>query len=213
MKVKLPSLLYLLAATILVFGAVLTRSAATTGPQIASRLNDSGATGGVATLYATDPLLRTFCFADGGAGGVFQNHQLFNRCSDIAFDYVPENLSVGMEGARLGTIVDLGSPTGLAQRYDYGEGWEKGQGYASLRVQDGKVLVANGRDSQAVQDLKESAQLFQEGKPGASAPVKLGNIYLARITDRTDKNTQLMVKFMVIAYTPHQSVTIRWQML
>src|SRR5262252_3668213 len=183
MKVKLPSLLYLLSATILVFGAVFTRSVATPPPHSPSGFSDTQVSGGIATLYAADPLLRTFCFADGGAGHVFQNHQLLNRCSDIAYNYQPESLSVGMEGARLGTIVDLGSPTELAQRYDYGDGWVKGQGYASLRVQDGKVLVAKGRDSQAVQPLKESSLLFKEGKSTASAPVKLGNVYLARITD------------------------------
>lgn len=78
-------------------------------------------------------------------------------------------------------------------------------------VQNGKV--AEGRDSQGVQELKESALLFQEGKPGASAPVKLGNIYLARITDRYEKSMQLMVKLLVIGYTPNQSVTIRWHLL
>jgi hypothetical protein len=213
MKIKLPSLLYILMATVFVFGAVLTRSAATPRPQSPSGLPNGQANGGIATLYVADPLLRTFCFEDGGAGHVFLNHQVFNRCSDIAFNYEPESLTVGIEGARVGTIVDLGDPAELAQRYDYGDGWAKGQGYASLRVQDGKVLIAKGRDSQAVQDLKESALLFQEGKKAASAPVKLGNVYLARITDRSDKSTQIVIKFVVIGYTPNQSVTIRWQLL
>ncbi|HKO41959.1 MAG TPA: hypothetical protein VJU84_01610 [Pyrinomonadaceae bacterium] len=64
-----------------------------------------------------------------------------------------------------------------------------------------------------MQELKESTQLFQEGGSSASASIKLGSIYLVRLTDRRDKAFQRLIKLVVIAYTPNESVTIRWQVL
>jgi hypothetical protein len=66
--------------------------------------------GGVVTLYALDPLARTFCFADGREGGMFQQNETRNRCSDIDFNtYNESSLTVGVEGGRTGAIIDLGS--------------------------------------------------------------------------------------------------------
>ena len=170
--------------------------------------------GGVVTLYALDPLSRTFCFADGRDGHVFQNHEVQNRCSDIDFNnYNAGGLSVGIEGGRVGTIIDLGNGNELRQRYGYEETVGNGQGFASLRAEDGRVVILKGRRSQAVQELRESGLLFQEGRPSASAPTRLGNIYLVRLTDRNDKAFQRIVKLMVISHVPNESVTIRWQIL
>lgn len=170
-------------------------------------------TGGFSTLYARDPLSQTLCFKDGQEGLIFQNNEVRNRCSDINFTYYPGSFTVGVEGARLGTIVDLGNVTDLEQRYGYEETAGNGQGFASLRLDDGKILVLKDRKAQTTQELRESAALFQEGKSAASAPIKLGDIYLVRITDHYDKSFQRVVKLIVIAYTPNESVTIRWQVL
>jgi hypothetical protein len=43
--------------------------------------------------------------------------------------------------------------------------------------------------------------------------VKIGHVYLARITDSYDNNFQVLVKLLVIAYVPGESVTLRWQAL
>lgn len=97
--------------------------------------------GGITTLYALDPLARTFCFGDGREGGVFQQNEVRNRCSDIDFNnYYQGNLTVGVEGGRIGTIVDLGSASELEKRYGYSETVGKGQGFASLRVENNQVL-------------------------------------------------------------------------
>jgi hypothetical protein len=188
---------------------------ATGGSQAAERMQiEARVTGGIVTLYALDPLARAFCFADGRAGMIFQNNEVRNRCSDIDFNsYNASSFTVGVEGGRIGRIIDLGNPTELRQRYGYEETVGNGQGFASLRVEDGKLVILRDRRSQTMQDLRESALLFQEGTSGANAPIILGHIYLVRLTDRHDRNFQRIVKLMAIAYTPNESVTIRWQIL
>ncbi len=170
--------------------------------------------GGVATLYALDPLARTFCFDDGREGGVFQKNETRNRCSDIDFNtYNESSLTVGVEGGRIGAIVDLGSASELEKRYGYSDNLGKGQGFASLRVENNKVLILKDRQTHSEQDLAESESLFAESKKSASAPIKLGHIYLLRLVDRNDKNFERVVKLLVIAYKPNESVTIRWQVM
>lgn len=169
---------------------------------------------GVATLYALDPLARTFCFGDGREGGVFQQDEARNRCSDIDFNTYNEGaLTIGVEGGRIGAIVDLGSASELQKRYGYSDTVSKGQGFASLRVENGKVFVLKDRRTHSEQELAESALLFAESKSGTSAPIKLGNIYLLRLVDRHDKSFERIVKLLVIAYTPNESVTMRWQVM
>lgn len=170
--------------------------------------------GGIATLYAIDPLARTFCFGDGREGGVFQQNEARNRCSDIDFNnYNEGNFTVGVEGGRIGAIMDLGSVSELQKRYGYEETVGKGQGFASLRVADGKLVILKDRRTHSEQELAESELLFTESKSGASSPIKLGHIYLVRLVDRHEKTFERFIKLLVVAYTPNESVTIRWQVL
>jgi hypothetical protein len=189
--------------------------AQTTGtPDAASAPEETEVNGGTATLYSADPISQTLCFGTGLPGRIFQSHEVRNHCSDIEFgNYNPGSFTLGIEGARVATVVDLGTALDLAHRYGFQETTGLGQGFASLRFENGKVLVLKNYESHSTQDLKESAALFAAGKPRASAPVQQGHIYLARITDRDDKQFQRMVKFVVIGHTPDQSVTIRWQLL
>lgn len=175
---------------------------------------ESKVKGGVIALYALDPLARAFCFRDGKDGMIFQGNDVRNRSSDIDFNnYHAGNFTVGIEGGRIGAIVDLGSAEELRQKYGYEETVGKGQGFASLRLDDGKMVILKDRSAQTAQELRESTLLFQEGTSGATAPIKLGHIYVLRLTDRHDKDFQVLVKLIVIAYTPNESVTIRWQIL
>lgn len=169
--------------------------------------------GGIVTLYALDPLASTFCFADGQYGHVVQQHEVRNRCSDIDFNnYNAGGFTVGIEGARLGAIVELGSAEDLWRRYGYEDGLGKVQGFASLRVAGEHVLI-KGRKAQTTQEVAEAVRLFQPGTPLAAAPVRLGSIYLLRLTDRVEPSFQRFAKFKVVAYTPGESVTIRWQVM
>jgi len=168
--------------------------------------------GGLATLYALDPLSNTLCFNDGQQGHVVQKNEIRNRCSDIDFNtYHAGNFTVGTEGGRAGNIIDLGSPGELKERYGYSESSVAfGQGFASLRLESGKVVVLKDRGT--VQELKESNELFKAGKSLAAVPIKLGHIYLVRLTDTFDKSFQILAKFVVVSYVPNESVAIRWQL-
>jgi hypothetical protein len=44
-------------------------------------------------------------------------------------------------------------------------------------------------------------------------PIKVGHIYLIRITDRHDRSFERLAKLKVVSYVPGESVTIRWQVL
>lgn len=176
------------------------------------------ARGGIATLYARDPITRTLCFDDGQAGHVFQEGEVRNRCSHLDFNaYAAGGFSVGVQGGNVGRIVDLGTADELQRRYGYSETVGKGQGFASLGARGGKVFVLKGghRDG-AAQEVSEAAALFGPGRPGEvmqSAPVKAGHIYLVRLTDRHEPSFELTVKLLVLAHAPGESVTLRWQTL
>ncbi|SRR5258708_286883 len=214
MKTKLSANLLVIGTGILLISALFVNSAATSAPQGPGDVNKAQVNGGIATLYAMDPLAQSFCFGDGQPGMVLQKNQVFNRCSDIEFyNYNTGSLTLGVEGARLATVVDLGSPSDLAHRYGFQDTNGNGQGFASLRLESGTLVILKDYHSQSVQEVKESNLLFQEGKPSAKAPITQGHIYLARLTDQYHKEFQRIVKFMVIAYAPDQSVTIRWQVL
>ncbi|MBS1793601.1 MAG: hypothetical protein JSS81_07095 [Acidobacteria bacterium] len=170
--------------------------------------------GGIATLYALDPLAHTFCFADGREGYMFQQNEVRNRCSDLDYNaYNAGGLTVGNEGARTGAIVDLGGAAELARRYGYTETVGGGQGFASLRAADGKIFIVKDRAGRTEQEIAESALLFAGGKSGAKAAVQTGHLYLLRITDKYDKSFERLVKLIVLAHAPGESVTFRWQNL
>ena len=169
---------------------------------------------GIATMFALDPLTQSFCFKDGGPGGSIQKGKVFNRCSDLNFNgYSADGFSVGVEGGRQGVILDLGTPQDLKLAHGYTETVGNGQGFASLNVKSGKVMIVKDYREGTRQELKNSAKLFETPKSSASSAVKLGHIYLIRITDRNDPSYEMLAKIMVIAHVPSESVTIRWYVL
>jgi len=198
----------LIVLTVTAFGfwrpaSLITGSAITTGDA-----------GNISTLYALDPLLQSLCFAGGKPGHVVQDYEVRNSCSDLDFgNYHANSFSTGIEGGRLGVIVDLGDSVTLAREYHYQETVGGGQDFASLRLQSGKIVVLKDFKNHEVQELAETNVLFGKGGSNASAAVKLGHLYLLRITDRFDAKFERLVKFMVVTFTPEQAVTIRWQLL
>lgn len=204
-----------LVRCLLILSALLTCAISGFAQDAASRaVVEKTVKGGVVTLYALDPLAQSFCFRDAGDGLTFNQHEVRNRCSDINFNnYHAEQFAVGIEGGRLGVIVDLGTAGDLKKEYGYEETVGGGQGFASIHFEEGKVVILKDRRARVMQGLKESTQLFAQPTPTANAPVKLGHIYLARITDRHDSSFQFSVKLLVIGYVPGESVTFRWQSL
>src|SRR5262249_12286353 len=119
----------------------------------------------ITTLYANDPIAHSLCFSDGQEGGMFQEGQPFNRCSHVEFDaYKAGSLSVGIEGGELGRIIDLGTDDDLSKQYGYQLTVGKGQGFASIEVRDGKLLIVRDRRAGTRQELIQGTQLFETGQ-------------------------------------------------
>jgi hypothetical protein len=168
----------------------------------------------ITTLYANDPIAHSLCFTDGKEGGVFQNGEPRNRCSHIEFDaYKSGNLSVGIEGGEVGQIIDLGTEDDLSRQYGYQQTIGKGEGFASIEFRDGKLLIVKDRKPATRQELTQATQLFGNGQSVASAEARAGHIYLGRITDRYNKNFEILVKLLVLSARPGESVTFRWELL
>jgi len=171
--------------------------------------------GGIATLYALDPLARTLCFRDGREGMVFEKNRWGNRCSDLGYTLAGGGSFVtGTEATRVAAIVYLGTPDQLQERYGYEDAENGGEGFASLRLQgDTIVILKEDNPHEQLQPLREGPPLFTDVGPSATAPIRLGHIYLLRLADKKDKSFQHVVKLMVIAYRPNESVTVRWELL
>lgn len=171
---------------------------------------------GIFTLYAVDPLARTLCFNDGKEGMAFVNNKWENRCSDLSYTLAGNGSFVsGIELNRVAAIIDLGTANDLRGRYGFEDAENGGVGFASLRLEGGKIMVFQDENNPAKptwQPLQESAKLA-EVKSSATAPIQMGHIYLLRITDTRDKTSQQIVKLMVIAYRPEEAVTVRWELL
>ena len=167
--------------------------------------------GGIFTMYSIDPLARTLCFSDGKEGMAFTNTTWVNRCSDLSF--VGSNLVTGIENDRLAAIVDLGTGDELSARVGFEDAQGGGTGFASIHLQGDKVMVLKqDLGKQEFQPLQEASKLTEVGA-SAAAPIKLGHIYLVRITGKKDNSNQQVVKLMVIAFRPNEAVTLRWESL
>ncbi|HZI62258.1 MAG TPA: hypothetical protein VFD62_16205 [Pyrinomonadaceae bacterium] len=170
---------------------------------------------GIFTMYALDPLSRSFCFNDGKEGMAIANNQFGNRCSDLSYALAGNGIFVaGIEVNRVAAIVDLGTSNQIRERYGFEDSDNGGVGFASLRLEGNKITVLQEDNTTPVwQPLKEGPQLFTDLKASANAPIKLGHIYLVRIADTKDKSFQQIVKLMVVSYRPEESVTLRWELM
>lgn len=202
------SIMNFLLVVVLFVGAAQIASAQSARPS-------SDVSTGIATLFARDPLTQSLCFRDGGGGHVFRDGLTRNQCSDLNFNsYNANSFSVGVEGDRRGVIIDLGTPDDLTAKYGFRETVSKGQGFASIDVKNGRALILKEYKTGELQPLAESAQLFTGSlKSVASAQVKLGHIYLMRITDSNGAADETFAKVLVIAHVPNESVTVRWQLI
>jgi hypothetical protein len=158
----------------------------------------------ISTLYSNDPIAHTLCLTDGREGGVFQDGQARNRCSHIDFDtYKAGSLSVGIQGGEVGAIVDLGNWQDL----------HTNQAFPNVRFVDGKIMLVKEPRAGKPEELTRAARVFEPSTNMASIEALPGHIYLARITDRHDKDFQILVKLLVLTVKPGESVTFRWELL
>lgn len=173
--------------------------------------------GGLATLHAIDPTTSALSFRDGQPGLVIKNNQIFNRNSDLDFgNYLKDGFTVGIEGGRVGKLIDLGSPNDLFKGYGLPESFSRSQGYVSIHFEKDELVILKNYQTGEFQPLKETADLLSVPDPKkkhGDAPAITGHIYLARITDQHDPGFELVVKFLCVAHTPNESATIRWEVL
>lgn len=168
--------------------------------------------GGVATLYAHDPLGWSMSLRDGGPGLVMQGNRLFNRDSTIAFDaYDADSFTVGVQGGDTGAIVDLGPVRDLGQRIGVKETVGGGQGWAAIAVKDGELgLCADGSNFTAW-SVGAIDPAWSTPKPGSHVPVHDGHAYLVR--SENGQAGPCVAKLIVIAHEPGVSVAMRWERL
>jgi hypothetical protein len=190
------------------------RAQTPTGPD-EKRATQPKKRGGIFTMYVHDPLARTMCFSDGKEGFAFVNNEWRNRCSDLSYILASSgSLVSGIEVNRLAAIADLGTPDELRQRHGFEDAQGGGLGFASLHLNGDKIMILKQDLSRPeYQPLQDAHKLFTEVAPSATAPIKLGHIYLVRIVDKKDPSFQQLVKLMVIGYRPEESVTLRWELL
>lgn len=204
--------LFIVSVVFIGFGAVQALRAQTPTAPDEKRAMQAQKRGGVFTMYALDPLARTFCFSDGKEGMAIINNDWGNRCSDLSFNNGV--LVSGIEVNRVAAIVDLGTPDSLRFRYGFEDANGGGTGFASLHLAGNKIMILKeDLNKPEFQPLQEGPKLFTETSSNANAAIKLGHIYLVRIADKKDTSFQQIVKLMVIAYRPDESVTLRWELL
>ena len=181
------------------------------GLPVRSTVPPPGPSSGLITLHTLDPVTHSMSFGDGTHGGVIQDHEVRNVASDIELgNYFEGEFSVGIEGGRLGSIIDLGTGDDLSERYRYEETVGGGQGFASIRFVDDELVILDDDGLRTVQPLAEAAALFDAQTSGAHARVHLGHVYLVRLTDRHDAAFERVAKLLVVAHRPGESVTFRW---
>ncbi|MEM7228407.1 MAG: hypothetical protein AAF432_06285 [Planctomycetota bacterium] len=162
------------------------------------------------TLYAHDPVQRSLSVNSGEPGMVMRPEGVFNRDTDIDFhSYRPGELSFGMQGGSQAHITDLGSQRALADRYGYEETVGFGQGFASIQVANGTVMIRGREDDQSLQPLVEADMLLNAfDRTQSSILPEVGHVYLLRLIE--DRSTSI-VKILVVAYRERESVTFRWE--
>jgi hypothetical protein len=166
---------------------------------------------GLTTLRFHDPISHSMKFDLDEGGSAFHDNMVKNAGSDIDFGhYTKGSFTVGIEGGKQGLILDLGSDESIREEFGFSETVGGGQGFASIRLEEGSFLILKDYRAQTTQVLESAHSLFGESQKSSNAPVLLGHIYLVRLTDRHDSSFEKIVKFKVVEYAPEESVTIRW---
>jgi len=168
-------------------------------------------TTGLVTMYLRDPISSSVDFSRGVAGRTFENHMLKNFQSDLDAGVSPGEFYAGLDGDRVAAIVDLGTPQDLQQKYGYTETRAIGQGFASIRMHEGELVILKDYEAQTTQQLSDVDPLFEALAGKAHLPIEDDHLYIMRVRDKDPAGFDLMVKFIVVGYEPNVSVTLRWQ--
>jgi hypothetical protein len=165
------------------------------------------------TLRAHDFTRHTLSLRTGAFGKAIQAHQVVNIDSELDYGtYTIGQFTAGIQGSQVGELLDLGSVADLAQRYGYVETVGGGQGFASIRFENGELVILDDFLTGSVQPFPEGQQFLQAAPPAYSspAPVHAGHLYLVRITDRSDPAFLRFAKLQVTAHRPDEEVSFVW---
>jgi len=169
----------------------------------------------IGTLYRSDPIQDTFSFTFGTHGHQIENNVVTNVNSDMDYsNYDSGYLTVGIEGGRLGRIVDLGSQSALSAEYGYSETVGQGQGYASIQFASNtseQLIIATSTQF-VMQNLTETSDLYSTPTSSYSSYPYVDHIYLIRITDTYDLNFEKVVKMLILAVN-YDYVVFRYDVL
>lgn len=164
---------------------------------------------GTITLRAHDPLGWSFSVRDGVHGTILQDDEVRSRDSMIGFDaYDADSLSVGIQGAEDGAILDLGPIRELGTKLAVQETVGGGQAWAALRWDGTSLVVAAPHRETRAWSPDESDTTWPGERGHAHAAVHLGHAYVVHLAS-PDRDA-VVAKLIVTAHEPRVSVTLRW---
>ncbi|MCB9914867.1 MAG: hypothetical protein H6828_06910 [Planctomycetes bacterium] len=165
------------------------------------------------TLYRFDPERASLSFATGRPGHLMREHVTFNDGGQLDFgNYHDDELTVGISGGQSGAIVDLGELDAFRERHGLTRYVQSGSPYAALGLWRGAPAVRSEASEVGWRPVRDIASLFDDDHEDDHAPARLGHLYLARIV-HGDGEEDLLVKLLVVAHAPGESVTLRWERL
>jgi hypothetical protein len=165
--------------------------------------------GNITKLYAHDNVANTYHFGINNYGKHFTNvsSHVVTIGVDIKFD------GLFFKSEPNCNLLDLGTQSELAARYNYYETVGNGQGFSSIHF-------ANSASNSTLyiktkfayfQSMNESVALFTHNHSRCVAAVHTGHVYLLRISD--ERKVERVVKFLVISFIPNVQVTLRYYVM
>lgn len=168
------------------------------------------------TLLQHDFTRHSLSLRSGAYGTAVQGSLVVNVDSELDYGALhPAQLTAGVQGSQVGELFDLGATAELAQRYGYEETVGGGQGFASIRFQEGALVILDELATGSVQPFTEGQAFLQARAPAFSTPaaVHVGHVYLVRIVDRLDPAFLRFAKLLVTAHRPGEEVRFMWDEL
>ncbi|KAG2373461.1 hypothetical protein C9374_012068 [Naegleria lovaniensis] len=161
----------------------------------------------LAHLHPLDQISSSWSFYCNVPGSKVQDHSVRNAGSDIRL--VPMNnvynFQVGIQGAEVGKILDLGTVDDLVKSY----GCDLYSSFTGIQFVDGVLVIPNKSST------KQNTPIDLSKMTSDMAEVKLGHVYLVKIS-RGNEDTALFAKFMTTSVVTDnnnqiQTVTMRHQ--
>lgn len=168
-----------------------------------------------ATLTANDFLTHTVSFDTGDPGSAMCGREVCNQDGDLDFGVRrPNGFTVGIQGSKRGAIIDCGHWRDLAIEYGYDETVGGGQGFSSIRFEQGELVILADRDSQTVQPFTKGNEFLELETPASDdAAGRIGHVYLVHLVDDDDPGAERVVKFLVVSGRRNDRATIVWEVL